>query len=124
MKFSFFKGRPTKTIFCGLLTQQSISPKFNFSTQKNFTKMSSFDSATEWKPPAKIEELFAATAGNKFAAINSPVAGAREERELPVGTAPVQLYSLFTPNGKLICLSYKYAYICFVNPYRVIATSI
>lgn len=55
----------------------------------------------EWKPPAKIESLFAATAGNKFAAINSPVAGAREERELPSGDAPVQLYSLFTPNGRV-----------------------
>jgi len=63
---------------------------FNMSTSVN---------ALEWKPPAKIEELFAATAGNKFAAINSPVAGAREEKELPVGSAPVQLYSLFTPNG-------------------------
>lgn len=61
--------------------------------------MSAFDIAAEWKPPAKIEELFAATAGNKFAAINSPVAGAREDRDLPQGTAPVQLYSLFTPNG-------------------------
>ena len=54
----------------------------------------------EWKPPAKIEELFAATAGNKFASINSPVAGSREEKDLPEGSAPVQLYSLFTPNGK------------------------
>ena len=53
----------------------------------------------EWKPPAKIEELFASAAGNKFAAINSPVAGARVEKDLPEGSAPVQLYSLFTPNG-------------------------
>jgi hypothetical protein len=56
--------------------------------------------ATEWKPPAKIEDLFATAAGHKFAAINSPVAGAREDREVPVGAAPVQLYSLFTPNGE------------------------
>lgn len=55
--------------------------------------------SVEWKPPAKIEELFAVTAGNKFASINSPIAGAREERELPAGPASVQLYSLFTPNG-------------------------
>jgi hypothetical protein len=65
----------------------------------------------EWKPPAKIESLFAATAGNKFAAINSPVAGAREERELPEGSAPVQLYSLFTPNGMSLFLMRDVGYL-------------
>ena len=54
-----------------------------------------------WNPPSKIEELFASTAGNKFASINSPVAGARVEKDLPVGEASVQLYSLGTPNGSL-----------------------
>lgn len=33
-----------------------------------------------YKPPAKVEELFAATEGNKFASINAPTAGAREEK--------------------------------------------
>ena len=37
--------------------------------------------------------------GGKFAGINRPTAGAREERELPVGEHPFQLYSLATPNG-------------------------
>jgi GST-like protein len=37
--------------------------------------------------------------GGKFASINRPTAGAREERELPVGAHPLQLYSLATPNG-------------------------
>jgi len=55
--------------------------------------------ASDWSPPAKIESLFAATAGNKFAAINSPVAGARVEKDLPDGPSPIQLYSLGTPNG-------------------------
>lgn len=55
--------------------------------------------STEWKPPAKIEELYANTAGNKFAAINAPTAGARVEQALPDGPAPLQLYSLSTPNG-------------------------
>lgn len=78
---------------------------FNRSCQKIRTMASSDGTGNaEWKPPAKIEDLFAATAGNKFASINSPVAGAREERELPVGSAPVQLYSLFTPNGKYLYL--------------------
>ena len=37
--------------------------------------------------------------GGRFAAINRPTAGAREQRELPVGDHPLQLYSLATPNG-------------------------
>lgn len=37
--------------------------------------------------------------GGRFAGINRPTAGAREERELPIGDHPFQLYSLATPNG-------------------------
>ncbi len=37
--------------------------------------------------------------GGRFASINRPTAGAREEKELPQGDHPFQLYSLATPNG-------------------------
>ena len=37
--------------------------------------------------------------GGQFANINKPTAGAQEERVLPVGEHPLQLYSLATPNG-------------------------
>ena len=37
--------------------------------------------------------------GGKFANTNRPTAGARHEQKLPVGDAPLQLYSLNTPNG-------------------------
>jgi len=37
--------------------------------------------------------------GGKFASINRPTAGAREDKQLPVGKHPHQLYSLATPNG-------------------------
>ncbi|WFL76589.1 glutathione-dependent disulfide-bond oxidoreductase [Altererythrobacter arenosus] len=37
--------------------------------------------------------------GGRFAAINRPTAGAREEKDLPAGDNPFQLYSLATPNG-------------------------
>lgn len=37
--------------------------------------------------------------GGRFASINRPTSGAREERDLPVGEHPFQLYSLATPNG-------------------------
>ncbi|CDZ95220.1 glutathione-dependent disulfide-bond oxidoreductase [Pseudomonas saudiphocaensis] len=40
-----------------------------------------------------------APSGGKFASINAPTAGAREEQALPVGKHPLQLYSLATPNG-------------------------
>ena len=37
--------------------------------------------------------------GGKFSSTNRPTAGARHEQTLPVGEAPLQLYSLNTPNG-------------------------
>ncbi len=37
--------------------------------------------------------------GGRFASINRPTAGAREEKPLPEGDNPFQLYSLATPNG-------------------------
>ena len=37
--------------------------------------------------------------GGRFASINRPTAGAREDRDLPRGDNPFQLYSLATPNG-------------------------
>ncbi|CAM3636154.1 glutathione-dependent disulfide-bond oxidoreductase [Polynucleobacter brandtiae] len=37
--------------------------------------------------------------GGEFASINRPTAGAREEKELPIGRHPLQLYSMGTPNG-------------------------
>ncbi len=45
--------------------------------------------------------------GGKFAAINRPTAGAREERELPVGGHPFQLYSLGTPNGQKVTILFE-----------------
>jgi len=44
------------------------------------------------------------TAGNRFASINSPVAGARTQKELEKGSAPYQLYSLGTPNGQKVSI--------------------
>lgn len=40
-----------------------------------------------------------APSGGQFANINTPTAGARVQRALPVGKHPLQLYSLATPNG-------------------------
>jgi GSH-dependent disulfide-bond oxidoreductase len=37
--------------------------------------------------------------GGQFASINRPVAGATQQKDLPLGRHPLQLYSLGTPNG-------------------------
>ncbi len=52
---------------------------------------------TEYTPPAVWKHD--TENGGRFAAINRPTAGAREEKELPRGDHPYQLYSLATPNG-------------------------
>ncbi|MDP5255257.1 MULTISPECIES: glutathione-dependent disulfide-bond oxidoreductase [unclassified Vibrio] len=48
-----------------------------------------------------------AKGGNKWANINSPEAGARFERELPVGEHNFQLYSLGTPNGQKVTIMFE-----------------
>ena len=40
--------------------------------------------------------------GGAFAGINRPTAGARHDKNLPVGEHPFQLYSLGTPNGQKV----------------------
>jgi GSH-dependent disulfide-bond oxidoreductase len=45
--------------------------------------------------------------GGQFSAINRPTAGAREEKELPQGEHPFQLYSLGTPNGVKVTVMFE-----------------
>ncbi len=45
--------------------------------------------------------------GGKFSGTNRPTAGAREEKELPVGKHPFQLYSLGTPNGVKVTIMFE-----------------
>ena len=40
-----------------------------------------------------------------FGSINSSKSGAREERDLPSGEHPIQLYSLATPNGQKVTIA-------------------
>jgi len=54
-------------------------------------------SDTPYIPP-KVWEWKAAN-GGQFANTNRPIAGATHDRDLSVGTHPLQLYSLATPNG-------------------------
>ena len=54
-------------------------------------------SDTPYTPPAVW--TWAKPSGGQFASINRPIAGPTHDAELPVGTHPLQLYSLGTPNG-------------------------
>ena len=54
-------------------------------------------SDTPYIPP-KVWEWKAAN-GGQFANINRPIAGATHDKDLSVGSHPLQLYSLATPNG-------------------------
>lgn len=49
----------------------------------------------------QVPQVWSWQAGNggQFQNINRPTAGARFDRELPVGAHPLQLYSMGTPNG-------------------------
>lgn len=52
--------------------------------------------ATYTPPPVWTHD---AENGGRFASINAPTAGAREDKDLPVGEHDFQLHSLATPNG-------------------------
>ncbi len=52
--------------------------------------------ATYTPPPVWSPDT---VSGGRFANINRPTSGAREDKDLPVGKHPFQLYSLATPNG-------------------------
>ena len=45
--------------------------------------------------------------GGRFAAINRPIAGPTQEKPLPVGRHPFQLYSLGTPNGVKVTVMFE-----------------
>ena len=45
--------------------------------------------------------------GGRFASINRPTSGAQEEKDLPVGENPFQLYSLATPNGVKVTIMFE-----------------
>jgi GSH-dependent disulfide-bond oxidoreductase len=45
--------------------------------------------------------------GGRFASINRPIAGPTQEKDLPVGKHPFQLYSLGTPNGVKVTVMFE-----------------
>lgn len=45
------------------------------------------------------------TSNHKWKGLNRPYAGARSKKDLPVGKAPIQLYSLGTPNGMKVTIA-------------------
>ncbi len=58
--------------------------------------------ANEYTPP-KVWTMDSEN-GGQWASINRPDSGARFEKELPVGSHPIQLYSMGTPNGQKVTI--------------------
>jgi GST-like protein len=58
------------------------------------------DRKEDWVAPPTLDDCYVHLEGNRFAGLNSDVAGARKEGELPIGPSEFQLYSLATPNGQ------------------------
>ena len=62
-------------------------------------------SSTEYTPPKVwVWNTSGPTGVGRFANMNRPTAGARHDKELPVGKHPLQLYSLGTPNGQKVTI--------------------
>jgi len=62
-------------------------------------------SSTDYVPP-KVWTWNKAS-GGRFANINRPIAGPTQDKELPVGRHPFQLYSLGTPNGQKVTIMFE-----------------
>ncbi|MGI4796677.1 MAG: glutathione-dependent disulfide-bond oxidoreductase [Janthinobacterium lividum] len=60
-------------------------------------------SQADYTPP-EIWTWDQGAGGSKFASTNRPIAGAMQEKALPVGKHPMQLYSLATPNGQKVTI--------------------
>ncbi len=58
--------------------------------------------ANEYIPP-KVWTMDSEN-GGQWASINRPDSGARFEKELPIGSHPIQLYSMGTPNGQKVTI--------------------
>lgn len=60
---------------------------------------------TEYTPP-KVW-TWDSESGGRFANINRPISGATQDKDLPVGEHPFQLYSLATPNGVKVTVMFE-----------------
>jgi GST-like protein len=54
--------------------------------------------------PPKVWTWNKGSGGSPVTSLNRPIAGATHENELPVGSHPLQLYSLGTPNGQKVTI--------------------
>lgn len=61
--------------------------------------------STDYTPP-KVWQMEEGN-GGKFANINRPTAGPRQQQTLPCGKHPFQLYSLATPNGVKVTIMFE-----------------
>ncbi|KFG67593.1 glutathione-dependent disulfide-bond oxidoreductase [Microvirga sp. BSC39] len=59
--------------------------------------------SSDYVPP-KVWTWNKGSGGSPVTSLNRPTAGATQEKELPVGRHPLQLYSLGTPNGQKVTI--------------------
>lgn len=71
--------------------------------------MSDKDPANNFPAGYIVPEVWTWEQGNggAFASTNRPTAGATQQKELPVGKHPFQLYSLATPNGQKVTIMFE-----------------
>eukprot|EP00035_Acanthoeca_spectabilis_P034221 m.27753 g.27753 ORF g.27753 m.27753 type:complete len:311 (+) comp6472_c0_seq1:213-1145(+) len=75
---------------------RAVVGEVKVSAQRLSTTAAAANGGYVWKQPAKVEELFPILPEST----NRPTAGARTDKPVPIGAAPIQLYSLATPNGQ------------------------
>src|SRR5258707_12088096 len=73
---------------------------FSESRQQRTSSMSS--TSDDYTPPRVW--TWNKPSGGRFANINRPIAGPTQDKELPVGRHPFQLYSSATPNGQKVTI--------------------
>src|SRR5271156_2092069 len=78
-------------------TRKPSAPCFLRTTHPCNGATLTMNDSSEYVPP-KVW-IWNKPSGGTFANINRPVAGPTQDKELPVGRHPLQLYSLGTPNG-------------------------
>lgn len=100
-KCAIMNALPSSLIRRGFLSS-AVAATVVTRTERRYFSADASQPGTAYVPPSKVEDLYSATKGNKFAGLNSPVAGARHEAQLPRGDQSFQLYSLSTPNGQKV----------------------
>lgn len=80
---------------------QSTSAFSSYFTESMAESVFTDAKVQDWKLPHKVEDVYHATMGSKWQVAHDKMVEAKTvSQPLPRGNAPLQLYSLATPNGE------------------------